>query len=131
MIYFGDIHLFDVTSYLSLCVSVWVWVWACLSCVYVSAHACMCAIFVVYACRFHALSLWTLASRALSTTLQCVRGAADGRPVELLRKESLAGLAPAAANRVLSHAYAAVVPIAPLPYPPLPLSPLRPGEPRL
>ena len=48
--------------------------------------------------------------------------------MELLRKESLAGLAPAAAARVLSHAYAAVVPIAPLPYPPLPLAPNRPGE---
>lgn len=49
------------------------------------------------------------------------------RPVELLRKESLAGLAPAAACRVLSHAYAAVVPITPLPYPPLPLNPTTPG----
>ena len=48
--------------------------------------------------------------------------------MELLRKESLAGLAPAAAARVLSHAYAAVVPIAPLPYPPLPLAPNRPGK---
>ena len=48
--------------------------------------------------------------------------------MELLRKESLAGLAPAAAARVLSHAYAAVVPIAPLPYPPLPLAPNRPGQ---
>ena len=51
------------------------------------------------------------------------------RPVEVLRKESLAGLAPSAACRVLSHAYAAVVPIAPLPYPPLPLSPNTPGQP--
>ena len=47
--------------------------------------------------------------------------------MELLRKESLAGLAPAAAARVLSHAYMAVIPITPLPFPPLPLSPLRPG----
>lgn len=54
----------------------------------------------------------------------------DGcRPVEVLRKESLAGLAPSAACRVLSHAYAAVVPITPLPYPPLPLSPNTPGDP--
>lgn len=52
------------------------------------------------------------------------------RPVEVLRKESLAGLAPSAACRVLSHAYAAVVPITPLPYPPLPLSPTTPGMPR-
>ena len=50
------------------------------------------------------------------------------RPVEVLRKESLAGLAPSAACRVLSHAYAAVVPITPLPYPPLPLSPNTPGK---
>ena len=50
------------------------------------------------------------------------------RPVEVLRKESLAGLAPSAACRVLSHAYAAVVPITPLPYPPLPLSPNTPGQ---
>ena len=49
------------------------------------------------------------------------------RPVEVLRKESLAGLAPSAACRVLSHAYAAVVPITPLPYPPLPLNPNTPG----
>lgn len=47
--------------------------------------------------------------------------------MELLRKESLAGLPPAAAARVLSHAYAAVVPITPLPYPPLPLAPGRAG----
>lgn len=47
--------------------------------------------------------------------------------MELLRKESLAGLVPAAAARVLTHAYMAVVPITSLPYPPLPLSPSRPG----
>ena len=55
--------------------------------------------------------------------------AGGGAPLELLRKESLTGLAPAAAARVLAHSYLAVVPIAPLPYPPLPLSPLRPGAP--
>ncbi len=66
--------------------------------------------------------------RALATSLRCVRSSSGSRPVELLRKESLAGLAPAAAARVLSHAYAAVVPIAPLPYPPLPLAPNRPGK---
>lgn len=66
--------------------------------------------------------------RALATSLRCVRASSGSRPVELLRKESLAGLAPAAAARVLSHAYAAVVPIAPLPYPPLPLAPNRPGK---
>ncbi|KAK9917406.1 hypothetical protein WJX75_004000 [Coccomyxa subellipsoidea] len=66
-------------------------------------------------------------ARALSTSLRCVRASGGSRPIELLRKESLAGLAPAAAARVLSHAYIAVVPIAPLPYPPLPLAPNRPG----
>ncbi|KAK9836344.1 hypothetical protein WJX81_007135 [Elliptochloris bilobata] len=66
-------------------------------------------------------------AQALAAALRCVRSAAGGRPVELLRKESLAGLPPAAAARVLSHAYAAVVPVAPLPYPPLPLAPGRPG----
>ena len=65
--------------------------------------------------------------RALATGLRCVRASGGARPVELLRKESLAGLVPSAAARVLSHAYAAVVPIAPLPYPPLPLAPSRPG----
>ncbi len=67
------------------------------------------------------------ARRALASSLRCVRGAGGARPVELLRKESLAGLPPSAAARVLSHAYAAVLPIAPLPYPPLPLAPSRPG----
>ena len=65
--------------------------------------------------------------RALAIALECIRTSAGSRPIELLRKESLAGLAPAAASRVLSHAYAAVVPIAPLPSPPLPLAPNRPG----
>ena len=73
------------------------------------------------------MKICVLRDRALATALACVRGAAQGRSVELLRKESLAGLAPAAAARVLSHAYMAVVPITPLPFPPLPLSPLRPG----
>ena len=49
------------------------------------------------------------------------------RPLELLRKESLSGLPPAAARRVLFHAYCAVVPAAPLPGPPLPLAPGLPG----
>jgi len=56
-----------------------------------------------------------------------VAAAGAAAPLELLRKESLTGLAPAAAARVLAHSYLAVVPIAPLPYPPLPLSPLCPG----
>lgn len=65
---------------------------------------------------------------ALAVALECIRGAAGQQPIELLRKESLAGLAPAAAARVLSHAYSAVVPVAPLPAPPLPLTPARPGK---
>ena len=77
--------------------------------------------------RVCSIDICVLRDRALATALACVRGAAQGRSVELLRKESLAGLAPAAAARVLSHAYLAVVPITPLPFPPLPLSPLRPG----
>lgn len=69
--------------------------------------------------------------RALATALQCVRACAPpGSPVELLRKENMAGLSPTAAVRLLSHAYAAVVPIYPLPYPPLPLPvPGAPGPP--
>ncbi|KAL3158901.1 hypothetical protein ABBQ32_011616 [Trebouxia sp. C0010 RCD-2024] len=66
-------------------------------------------------------------AKALAQALDCIRTAGGNRPVEVLRKESLAGLAPSAACRVLSHAYAAVVPITPLPYPPLPLSPNTPG----
>ena len=79
----------------------------------------------------HSAVTWYVPCRALATALDCVRQAADGRSVELLRKESLAGLAPAAAARVLTHAYMAVIPISPLPYPPLPLSPLRQGTSQL
>lgn len=68
-------------------------------------------------------------SRALAAALECVREAGGSQSIELLRKESLAGLTPAAASRVLSHAYSAVVPITPLPSPPLPLAPSRPGQP--
>ncbi|KAG2449449.1 hypothetical protein HYH02_005596 [Chlamydomonas schloesseri] len=61
---------------------------------------------------------------ALATLLEAVRASAGpGLPLELLRKESLAGLAPGAAAKVLHHAYCAVVPITPLPPPVLPLSP--------
>jgi hypothetical protein len=49
------------------------------------------------------------------------------RPLELLRKESLAGLSPSAACRVLAHSYFAVLPITPLPNPQLPLNPALPG----
>lgn len=80
--------------------------------------------------RLTSLSLTLVAhtTRSLALALESIRGAGGGSAVELLRKESLAGLAPSAACRVLSHAYAAVVPITPLPYPPLPLAPHRPGE---
>ncbi|MEW5317390.1 MAG: hypothetical protein WDW38_008689 [Sanguina aurantia] len=64
---------------------------------------------------------------ALATVLEAVRSSGQGRPVELLRKESLAGLTPLAACKVLSHAYCAVVPITPLPFPPLPLHPMTRG----
>jgi len=40
--------------------------------------------------------------------------------VDLLRKESLSALSPAAARRVLVHSYTAIFPITPLPFPPLP-----------
>ncbi|GIL62622.1 hypothetical protein Vafri_16817 [Volvox africanus] len=65
---------------------------------------------------------------ALATLLEAVRASAGpGVPLELLRKESLAGLSPMAISKVLNHAYCAVVPISPLPPPVLPLSPLQPG----
>ncbi|GIM16671.1 hypothetical protein Vretimale_19263 [Volvox reticuliferus] len=65
---------------------------------------------------------------ALATLLEAVRASAGpGVPLELLRKESLAGLSPMAVSKVLNHAYCAVVPISPLPPPVLPLSPLQPG----
>lgn len=66
---------------------------------------------------------------ALARALETVGAAGGGAAVEVLRKESLTSLAPAAAARVLAHSYRAVLPIAPLPFPPLPLSPLRPGWP--
>ncbi|KXZ46985.1 hypothetical protein GPECTOR_39g479 [Gonium pectorale] len=65
---------------------------------------------------------------ALACLLEAVRASAGpGVPLELLRKESLAGLAPAAVYRVLTHAYCAVVPISPLPPPVLPLTPDQPS----
>ncbi|KAG2497046.1 hypothetical protein HYH03_005046 [Edaphochlamys debaryana] len=70
----------------------------------------------------------TAYAEALAGVLEAVRASAGpGVPLELLRKESLAGLSQAAACRVLHHAYCAVVPIAPLPPPVLPLSPHAPG----
>ncbi|KAI8462738.1 MAG: FAM91 N-terminus-domain-containing protein [Monoraphidium minutum] len=60
---------------------------------------------------------------ALATLLDAARAAGGGAPLELVRKESLAGLDPAAAAKVLAHSYRAVLPIAPLPGAPLPLPP--------
>uniref|UniRef100_A0A1D1ZYZ5 Protein FAM91A1 n=1 Tax=Auxenochlorella protothecoides TaxID=3075 RepID=A0A1D1ZYZ5_AUXPR len=54
------------------------------------------------------------------------RGAAP-RPLELLRAESLASLAPAAAHRILAASYAALVPVAGLGGAPLPQSLRRAG----
>ncbi|GBF94849.1 hypothetical protein Rsub_08021 [Raphidocelis subcapitata] len=67
---------------------------------------------------------------ALATLLEAAQSpgaGAAGTPLELVRKESLAGLDPSAASKVMRHAYCAVLPIAPLPGPPLPLNPFRPG----
>lgn len=64
---------------------------------------------------------------ALAVVLDCVRDGAGGRPIELLRKESVANLAPDAAFRILSHSYNVVLPVAGLPNPPLPLSIARAG----
>lgn len=64
---------------------------------------------------------------SLSVVLDCVKACAGGRSIELLRKESVGNLSPAAAFRILEHSYSVVVPVAGLPYPPLPLSLERPG----
>eukprot|EP00191_Tetraselmis_sp_GSL018_P022956 CAMPEP_0177627496 /NCGR_PEP_ID=MMETSP0419_2-20121207/31236_1 /TAXON_ID=582737 /ORGANISM="Tetraselmis sp., Strain GSL018" /LENGTH=791 /DNA_ID=CAMNT_0019128657 /DNA_START=65 /DNA_END=2441 /DNA_ORIENTATION=+ len=61
-------------------------------------------------------------TRALAQALEFLRSAAPGGLVELLRRESLGGLSPAAAARLLSRAYLAVVPVAPMPGEPLPLA---------
>ncbi|GAX73682.1 hypothetical protein CEUSTIGMA_g1133.t1 [Chlamydomonas eustigma] len=69
----------------------------------------------------------TLFVGALATSLEALKEGSGGRPLELLRKESLAGLPAASAQKVLYHAYCAVVPAAPLPGPTLPLGPEQPG----
>jgi hypothetical protein len=66
---------------------------------------------------------------ALGAALRCVRAAAGGRPIELLRKEPVAAMPPAAAFRALARSYAVVLPVAGLPPPPLPLPPARAGCP--
>lgn len=66
---------------------------------------------------------------ALAVILECVRTGSGGRPIELLRKESVGTLAPAAAYRILSHSYSVVLPVAGLPNPPLPLPVSKQGGP--
>lgn len=61
--------------------------------------------------------------------LECVRACAGSRPIELLRKESLAGMPPPQAFRILSHSYGVVLPITSLAFPPLPLSDALPESP--
>jgi len=56
---------------------------------------------------------------SLAHALEYVRSAAQGGNVELLRMESLRGLSSAAAARVLSRAYSALVPVTPMPGEPL------------
>ncbi|KAG1655890.1 hypothetical protein FOA52_006088 [Chlamydomonas sp. UWO 241] len=64
---------------------------------------------------------------ALAVALDAIRAGSNGRPLELLRLESLASLTPGAAAKVLHHAYCAVLPAAPLPGPPPPIVPGQPG----
>lgn len=59
---------------------------------------------------------------SLGTIIDTACHAEQGHPVEVIRKESLSMLAPAAAARMLQLAYTAVIAIEPLPGPPLPLS---------
>lgn len=61
--------------------------------------------------------------QSLGILLSTVRSAAaaQGQQLELLRKESLESLDPARAAKILSHAYSAIIPIAPMPGPPLPI----------
>lgn len=65
--------------------------------------------------------------RSLAQVLECIKACAGGRPIELLRKESVASLPAGAAFRILGHSYAVVLPVTSLPFPPLPLSLQRPG----
>lgn len=53
----------------------------------------------------------------------------QGRPVELVRKESLSSLTYAAAQRVIARTYSAVITIDPLPLPALPVPLSNPGGP--
>lgn len=71
--------------------------------------------------------------QSLGILLSVIRSSASsqGHQLELLRKESLEGLDPARAAVVLSHAYSAIIPIAPMPGAPLPINPLLPSSPTL
>ncbi|WIA36338.1 hypothetical protein OEZ86_007659 [Tetradesmus obliquus] len=71
--------------------------------------------------------------QSLGILLGVARSAAagQGQALELLRKESLEGLDPESAAKVLSHAYTCIIPTAPLRGPSLPLSPFSPSSPTL
>jgi len=58
---------------------------------------------------------------ALAHTLVFVRNCAPGNNVELLRRESLAGLSTSAAMRMLNRGYSTLLPVTPMPGAPLPL----------
>lgn len=60
-------------------------------------------------------------AKSLAIALECVKEGSKGSLLELLRKESLASLKPAAAERILAASYCAVIPVAGLAFPPLPV----------
>eukprot|EP00951_Prasinocladus_malaysianus_P032572 scaffold317996_cov38-Prasinocladus_malaysianus.AAC.1 len=62
---------------------------------------------------------------ALANALEFLRDAAPGGLVELLRRESLSGLSAAAASKVLSKAYSALLPVSPMPGAPLCTMPVK------
>lgn len=62
---------------------------------------------------------------ALAHALEFIQGAVPGGQVELLRRESLAGLSFSSTARLLSRAYSALLPVTPMPGHPLPLQGVR------
>jgi len=62
-------------------------------------------------------------AKSLVLALECMRENCPGMPLELLRKESVENLPPAAAYRIITASYSAVVPVTSLAFPPLPLPP--------
>jgi len=62
-------------------------------------------------------------AKSLIFALECMRENCPGMPLELLRKESVENLPPAAAYRIITASYSAVVPVTSLAFPPLPLPP--------